>query len=615
MSIQRFPAGERPRILIISGRGDLSVEGWDEDTIELESDSQQGAPGVRDEGDALLLQSARGDITVRVPARSAVEVHEQSGDISIAGVQSVQIDGAGGDVEIGRIDGPVGLHAVGGSVTVSEAPVLRLQHDHERRRRQTGDLDAHDVAQVEIEALRGDLHVSGATTVILGEISGDVQIEADESLRYVALGGDLQVDGSSSLTVVGGSVSGDAHISDAKQVQLGDVGGDVHVSDVSGRVVIGNTGGDCSIDEVDGEVVVGNVGGDARIEAQRGSVRGFAIGGDLDLEAPFELEDAATLTVGGDAAITLPDEPNLTISATIGGDLRGAQRLSGGPGVVTLVYGEGSARLSLVVGGDLHLRGDAAPRTVSMSGGPEAEERFGRMGQDFGRIGEDFGRIGEQIGREVAEAFSGIGTRSPERIAEWTRKTEERAERLRERIEAQARRVEERARHAEQRARHAAQRGEHDGRRVFVRVNDREWVVNQERLERLKRQAEQAAREGIAGAIEAMERALSGLGVQPSRPPVPPVPAPPSAEPAPAAPAAATRPPAPAAPPAPPAPATGVTMRMPSGQPEAAETAETRPAAAAPRVNIEEERAAILQMVAEGRISPEEGDMLMDALG
>jgi hypothetical protein len=32
-------------------------------------------------------------------------------------------------------------------------------------------------------------------------------------------------------------------------------------------------------------------------------------------------------------------------------------------------------------------------------------------------------------------------------------------------------------------------------------------------------------------------------------------------------------------------------------------------------VNIEEERAAILQMVAEGRISPEEGDMLMDALG
>jgi hypothetical protein len=37
--------------------------------------------------------------------------------------------------------------------------------------------------------------------------------------------------------------------------------------------------------------------------------------------------------------------------------------------------------------------------------------------------------------------------------------------------------------------------------------------------------------------------------------------------------------------------------------------------AADPPRNPEEERAAILQMVAEGRISPEEGDMLLDALG
>jgi hypothetical protein len=38
-------------------------------------------------------------------------------------------------------------------------------------------------------------------------------------------------------------------------------------------------------------------------------------------------------------------------------------------------------------------------------------------------------------------------------------------------------------------------------------------------------------------------------------------------------------------------------------------------ASAAPPPDIETERAAILQMIAEGRISPEEGDMLLDALG
>ena len=34
-----------------------------------------------------------------------------------------------------------------------------------------------------------------------------------------------------------------------------------------------------------------------------------------------------------------------------------------------------------------------------------------------------------------------------------------------------------------------------------------------------------------------------------------------------------------------------------------------------PTPSVEDERAAILRMVAEGRISPDEGDMLLDALG
>ncbi len=56
-----------------------------------------------------------------------------------------------------------------------------------------------------------------------------------------------------------------------------------------------------------------------------------------------------------------------------------------------------------------------------------------------------------------------------------------------------------------------------------------------------------------------------------------------------------------------------------SGTPEAptsSEQATDAPEAAqTPAPDIETERAAILQMVAEGRISPEEGDMLLDALG
>jgi hypothetical protein len=35
----------------------------------------------------------------------------------------------------------------------------------------------------------------------------------------------------------------------------------------------------------------------------------------------------------------------------------------------------------------------------------------------------------------------------------------------------------------------------------------------------------------------------------------------------------------------------------------------------APEINVEQEREAILRMIAEGRITPEEGDMLLEALG
>jgi hypothetical protein len=64
-------------------------------------------------------------------------------------------------------------------------------------------------------------------------------------------------------------------------------------------------------------------------------------------------------------------------------------------------------------------------------------------------------------------------------------------------------------------------------------------------------------------------------------------------------------------------PATGQTIRIETA--DDAGASEEAPAgdeyaAEAPR-NVEQERAAILQMVAEGRISPEEGDMLLDALG
>ncbi|MEO7913672.1 MAG: hypothetical protein ABIV47_28805, partial [Roseiflexaceae bacterium] len=296
-------------------------------------------------------------------------------------------------------------------------------------------------------------------------------------------------------------------------------------------------------------------------------------------------------TVGGDATIELPSEPNLTLRATVGGDVSGERIVSTGGGIFSAVYGEGAARLDLLVGGDLRLSGGGAPRssTSSWSSWAEFGEEMGRMGEELGR---EFSQMGDQLSRELSGAFGGHGKHGGDK---WTRKLQKQVEANVRRAEANARRAEEHARHNEARAHH----GGHGPGRVHVRINDREWRFDPDRLDRLKQQAADAARSGVSGAIEAMERALAGLGVPPPVPPVPPV--------------AAVTPVPPVAPVAPRPPSTGDTIKIDVASHANVEAIEEQ--AADPPRNIEEERAAILQMVAEGRISPEEGDMLLDALG
>jgi hypothetical protein len=65
----------------------------------------------------------------------------------------------------------------------------------------------------------------------------------------------------------------------------------------------------------------------------------------------------------------------------------------------------------------------------------------------------------------------------------------------------------------------------------------------------------------------------------------------------------------PPAPPIPPYPVATPPANEPSPQAANEETEETE------GPNLEAEREAILRMIAEGRISPEEGDMLLEGLG
>ena len=190
---------------------------------------------------------------------------------------------------------------------------------------------------------------------------------------------------------------------------------------------------------------------------------------------------------------------------------------------------------------------------------------------------------------------------------------------LKDQLKANKSRLKGQQKHMEQQARQAGERAN----RIYVRLNDREWRMDPERVNRIVEQAQRAAAEGIQGAQEAVAQAFHNLNVlspvspMPPMPPMPPVPPIPPL--APAAPAM----------PQPPMSENGFHNAPDTAQPfdernqpeipvaadETGEQAQNeQPIPVRTAEDVEKERLAILRMIAEGRISPEEGDMLLEAL-
>ncbi len=588
---QTFPTGNEPRVIIAQANGDLSVRGWDRQSIEIETDGR--VSDLHQEGDTLMVIDCDSDIDLMVPFNTDIRVTGLGGDVSISEVRRVELEDINGDVELEDIGvnaqlaaEAVALTNIAADVSVKNAPALRSRGGI------GADAALKDVAIIEIEAIGADLALTNAETVVIGTVGGDLDVEdVSHALSCGNIGGDCKIEQSADAELTFGNIGGDVQVEGAASIQLGSVGGDCELQDIQGVVAIGNIGGDGNFAGVGGILHVGSIGGDAELEGLQGAIEVGSIGGDLSLEAAFPADSHTRLNVGGDASIRLPDNPNLSIQASVGGDVSGQSISSGGHGnLLSLVYGEGAARLEVSVGGDLDLRGAGSPRSSSMSGS------WNDFGNEMAQLGREMGKLGQDLGRELSSAFSDINwSKGPNWGDEISRKVEERVRRAQ-------RRAEEKARDAERRSRHADERAS----RVRVRVNDREWQLDPERLERLKEQARKAATEGVSGALEAVERAVGNLRI-----PTPPKP--------PAPPSGLSVSPVPPVPPvAPMPPMSGQANHFESqseGSSQQSNGGAAQSASNADEPNLEQEREAILRMIAEGRISPEEGDLLLEGLG
>lgn len=621
---QTFQVGLEPRINLTRIEGSLEVHGWDKREISLECDDENQ---VQQEGNTLTLLHCNDDLTIWAPYDTDVRVNGLAGDAEVQDIRRIELVEVKGDVELTNIGADANLENIGEAVSlVNIAGDLTLQKASSLRTRRKieGDASVRQVPLVEIETVSGDLELREVEMASIGAVGGDLDVtDLSDALRCGSVGGDSDIHASAQSEINLGNVGGDLNISRAAKVQVGNVGGDGEIRDVQGNVQIGNIGGDLSAITIGGDLTMGRVGGDAELRELQGSIRLGSAGGDLDLQATFPVASRGHLNIGGDATVSLPANANLSLQATVGGTVSGpAVSFSKGGNLVRLVYGEGAAQLHLSVGGDLALQNGGNPRISS------ANMPWGEFGQEMAHLGQEMAQMGQEMGREFSGMFSDMG-------ASWgndvTRKVEEQMRKARQKLEQNAHKLEQNAHKAQEHAHRAEEQARRKGQqphRTYVRINEREWQMNPERLNDLVNRAQQAAMEGVAGAMEAVERAVGNLSMphQPHRPhqPVPPVP-----------PTGWSVPPMPPTgwpmPPVPPVPPMSPNFPFQSASPTSFFTPTAQPGHVEPtkdsgseeignvetgeQPNLEQEREAILRMIAEGRITPEEGDMLLEGLG
>ncbi|HEV2735050.1 MAG TPA: DUF4097 family beta strand repeat-containing protein [Longimicrobiaceae bacterium] len=155
---------EAPRdgtVAVRAADGSVRIVGWSRAEVSAVSgddgDRDEGVRVVRERGVTAVRARGQGDLVVRVPAGSRVEVKTRGGDISVEGV-----------------DGALDMESTSGGFRVGGTPRM-----------------------VTVEGLSGDVQVTGSTeTLRIRTVSGSVRVpRAQGFVEASSISGDVQVTG------------------------------------------------------------------------------------------------------------------------------------------------------------------------------------------------------------------------------------------------------------------------------------------------------------------------------------------------------------------------------------------------------------------------------------
>lgn len=314
MTQHTFSVGSSPHVTITQVNANLSVQTWKEQVIRVEIAGPVAE--LRQEGDTVVITDCPSDLVVWVPAAltTDISVVHLSGNVTIEGAGRVELKDIGGNVTLRDIVGDT-----------------KLEHVH---------------GVVEFTNIAGD--VSAAH---LSKLFGKKGIAGHASFTNIAY---LAVD----------SIGGSVVLEGAGMAEILAVGGNLDARGIEKALLCTTVGADCRVQDCAGaEVIISNVGENLQIEG-KASGRMSVIGDCLEWQTTFPAGSSTRLHVGGDATVTLPDDVSLTLYAMVGGEVNVEALGSGGGNMLNFIYGDGSARLDLLVEGDLRLLGPAVPQMI-----------------------------------------------------------------------------------------------------------------------------------------------------------------------------------------------------------------------------------------------------------
>ena len=196
-------------IIIFNTAGEVEVQGWSRNQVEIEADLGSGVKELIFEvdGNEVLIEvkapghhnnNISSDLVIRVPENSSLEISTVSADIYVEDVMGRQyIDSVSGDIETAAYESDLDIEAVSGDIEVQGAnEKIRVRVDTV-----SGDMDFQGLdGEVEVDTVSGDvvLYDSRFENAEAESVNGDIVFRAelygDRRINFETVNGDIDIE-------------------------------------------------------------------------------------------------------------------------------------------------------------------------------------------------------------------------------------------------------------------------------------------------------------------------------------------------------------------------------------------------------------------------------------